>query len=227
MVCQKYAMIFLTDMNTIANKILARAKRHGAGWVFSAKHLTDLGDRAAIDQALSRLAKDGGIRRLARGLYDWPRIHPVLGPLSPNLDAVAAAAAEQAGHRLQISPARAANVFGLSSQVPAKAVYLTDGSSRRIKIGNQVVYLKHAGPRALLGAGTRPVPHFRPCEPHVDLFSFPLQLRRLLDAPISLAVAMAWSALRFHPAPCDILRTPRLESELHPPLALAREHPRT
>jgi hypothetical protein len=148
-------MIFLTDMDTIANKILARTKRHGAGWVFSAKHLADLGDRAAIDQALSRLAKDGRIRRLARGLYDSPKIHPVLGPLSPNPDSVAAAAAEQAGHRLQISPARASNVFGLSSQVPAKTVYLTDGSSRRIKIGNQVVYLKHAGPRALLGAGTQ------------------------------------------------------------------------
>jgi hypothetical protein len=123
--------------------------------VFSAKHLSDLGDRAAIDQALSRLAKNGRIRRLARGLYDLPKIHPVLGPLSPNPDAVALTAAEQAGHRLQISPARAANVFGLSSQVPAKTVYLTDGSSRRIKIGNQVVYLKHAGPRALLGAGTQ------------------------------------------------------------------------
>jgi hypothetical protein len=148
-------MIFLTTMDTIANKILARAKRHGAGWVFSAKHLTDLGDRAAIDQALSRLAKDSRVRRLARGLYDLPKIHPVLGPLSPNPDAVAAAAAEQAGHRLQISPARAANVLRLSSQVPAKAVYLTDGSSRRINVGNQVIYLKHAGPRALLGAGTQ------------------------------------------------------------------------
>ena len=154
-ICQKYAMIFLTDMDTIANKIVARAKRHGAGWVFSAKHLADLGDRAAIDQALSRLAKGGRVRRLARGLYDLPKIHAVLGPLSPDLDAVATAAAEQAGHRLQISPVRAANVFGLSTQVPAKTVYLTDGSSRRIKIGNQVVYLKHAGPRALLGAGTQ------------------------------------------------------------------------
>ena len=145
----------MTSMVTIANKILVRAKRHGAGWVFSAKHLSDLGDRAGVDQALSRLAKDGHIRRLARGLYDFPRVHPVLGQLSPNPDAVARAASEQVGHRLQISPARAANVFGLSSQVPAKAVYLTDGSSRRIKIGNQVIYLKHAGPRALLGAGTQ------------------------------------------------------------------------
>ncbi len=119
-------------MDTITDRILARAKRQGAGWVFSAKHLSDVGDRAAIDQGLSRLARDGRIRRLSRGLYDVPKIHPVLGPLSPSSDAVAAAAAEQAGHRLQISPARAANIFGLSSQVPAKAVYLTDGSSRRI-----------------------------------------------------------------------------------------------
>jgi hypothetical protein len=142
-------------MDTIAQKILTRAKRHGAGWVFSARHVSDLGTRAAIDQALSRLAKNGSIRRLARGLYDLPRIHPVIGALSPNPDAVAAAAAEQAGHRLQISPVRAANALGLSTQVPAKAVYLTDGSSRRITVGRQVIYLKHAGPRAMLGAGTQ------------------------------------------------------------------------
>jgi hypothetical protein len=141
-------------MNAISDKILVRAKRRGAGWVFSAKHLSDLGARPAVDQALSRLVKDGNIRRLARGLYDLPQVHPVLGPLSPNPDAVASAAAHQAGHRLQISPARAANVLGLSFQVPAKIVYLTDGSSRKIRVGKQVIYLKHAGPRALLGAGT-------------------------------------------------------------------------
>ena len=142
-------------MITVADKILARAKRHGAGWVFSAKHMSDVGARAATDQALGRLVRDGSIRRLARGLYDLPRVHPILGLLSPNPDAVAAAAAEQVGHRLQISPARAANALGLSSQVPAKMVYLTDGSSRKIKVGQQVIYLKHAGPRALLGAGTK------------------------------------------------------------------------
>jgi hypothetical protein len=142
-------------MITVADKILARAKRHGAGWVFSAKHMSDVGARAATDQALGRLVRDGSIRRLARGLYDLPQVHPILGLLSPNPDAVAAAAAEQVGHRLQISPARAANALGLSSQVPAKMVYLTDGSSRKIKVGQQVIYLKHAGPRALLGAGTK------------------------------------------------------------------------
>jgi hypothetical protein len=55
---------------------------------------------------------------------------------------------------MQPTPARAANALGLSSQVPAQIVYLIDGSSRKIKVGNQIIHFKHAGPRALLGAGT-------------------------------------------------------------------------
>jgi len=130
--------------------------------------MSDVGARAATDQALGRLVRDGSIRRLARGLYDLPQVHPILGLLSPNPDAVAAAAAEQVGHRLQISPARAANALGLSSQVPAKMVYLTDGSSRKIKVGQQVIYLKHAGPRALLGAGTKASDGRQNWSPEVD-----------------------------------------------------------
>ena len=83
-----------------------------------------------------------------------PKTHPRLGPLSPDPDVVARAIAAQAGYRLQPTPARAANVLGLSSQVPAQVVYLIDGSSRKIRVGNQIIHFRHAGPRALLGAGT-------------------------------------------------------------------------
>jgi hypothetical protein len=114
----------------------------------------DLGTRAAIDQALSRLTKAGEVRRVARGVYDIPKTHPTLGALSPDPDAVAKSVAAQGGYRLQPTPARAANALGLSSQVPAQIVYLTDGSSRKIRVGNRIVHFKHAGPRALLGAGT-------------------------------------------------------------------------
>jgi len=150
-------MIFLTRMmmDPVADKILARAKKRGTGWVFTARHIADLGGRAAVDQALSRLAKQGSIRRIARGLYDVPQVHPILGLLAPNPDAIAAAAARQAGHKLQVSPIRAANILGVSSQVPAKLVYLTDGSSRMIRAGQQVIQFKHAGPRNFLGAGTK------------------------------------------------------------------------
>jgi hypothetical protein len=114
----------------------------------------DLGNRAAVDQALSRLTKAGKIRRVVRGVYDIPKTHPLLGALSPDPESVARSIAAQAGYRLQPTPAHAANALGLSSQVPAKIVYLIDGSSRKITVGNQTIHFKHAGPRALLGAGT-------------------------------------------------------------------------
>jgi hypothetical protein len=143
----------ISDMGDLTLKVLKRAKA-GAGSALTPKAFADLGNRAAVDQALSRLTKAAKIRRISRGVYDIPKNHPTLGPLSPDPDAVARAIADQSGYRLQPTPARAANTLGLSSQVPAQIVYLIDGSSRKIKVGNQIIHFKHAGPRALLGAGT-------------------------------------------------------------------------
>ena len=144
----------ISDMADLTLKVLKRVKAASPGAAFTPKAFDDLGNRAAVDQALSRLTKAGKIRRISRGVYDIPKNHPTLGPLSPDPDAVARAIADQAGYRLQPTPARAANALGLSSQVPAQIVYLIDGSSRKIKVGNQIIHFKHAGPRALLGAGT-------------------------------------------------------------------------
>src|SRR5580658_4816312 len=141
-------------MADLTRRVLKRIKAASPGAAFTPKAFADLGNRAAVDQALSRLSKAGKIRRISRGVYDVPKNHPTLGPLSPDPDAVARAIADQSGYRLQPTPARAANALGLSSQVPAKIVYLTDGSSRKIKVGNQTIHFRHAGPRALLGAGT-------------------------------------------------------------------------
>ena len=134
--------------------ILARMKSEAPGTVFGPRIFADLGKRAAVDQSLSRLAKAGRVRRISRGVYDIPKTHPTFGTLSPDPDAVAKSFAAQAGYRLQPTPARAANALGLSSQVPSQIVYLIDGSSRTIKVGNRTIHFKHAGPRALLGAGT-------------------------------------------------------------------------
>jgi hypothetical protein len=141
-------------MADLTLRLLDRVKSASPGAAFTPKAFGDLGNRAAVDQALSRLTKAGKIRRISRGVYDIPKTHPTLGLLSPDPDAVARAIASQAGYRLQPTPARAANVLGLSSQVPAQIIYLIDGSSRKITVGNQIIHFKHAGPRALLGAGT-------------------------------------------------------------------------
>src|ERR1022692_298850 len=141
-------------MADLSLRLMDRVNSRALGAVFSPRMFDDLGNRAAVDQVLSRLTKAGKIRRIARGIYDIPKTHPTLGALSPDPDAIAKSIASQAGYRLQPTPARAANPLGLSSQVRAQIVYLIDGSSRRIKVGNQIIHFKHAGPRALLGAGT-------------------------------------------------------------------------
>ncbi|WP_028002879.1 MULTISPECIES: DUF6088 family protein [Sinorhizobium] len=133
---------------------MGRARAGGRGGVFTPSDFLDIAARAAVDQALSRLVKGGKLRRLARGLYDFPKVHPQLGPLSPAPDDVAQALARETGSHVQITGARAANALGLSTQVPAKSTYLTDGPSRRVALGKRVVDLRHASPKHLIAPGS-------------------------------------------------------------------------
>lgn len=133
---------------------MKRARAGGRGGVFTPSDFLDLAGRAAVDQALSRLAKGGRLRRLARGLYDFPKLHPKLGSLSPAPDDVAQALARETGSRVQVAGARAANLLGLSTQLPAKSTYLTDGPSRRVVLGKRVIELRHASPKHLVAPGS-------------------------------------------------------------------------
>lgn len=141
-------------MRSVLDQILGRVRAYGRGSVVTPADFLDVGSRAAVDQALARLTKRGALRRLARGLYDYPQVHTKLGPLAPAPDAVAKAVARKTGSRLQIAGAQAANTLGLSTQVPARSVYLTDGPSRRIVLGKRVIDLRHAAPKHLVAAGS-------------------------------------------------------------------------
>jgi Family of unknown function (DUF6088) len=140
-------------VQTIENKLKSRIYGHGRGAVFTPTDFLDLGGRAAVDKAFSRLAAAGTIRRLARGLYEYPREHPELGKLSPDIQKVAKALAGKDRIRLQPAGAYATNLLGLSEQVPAKAVFLTDGPSRTVKIGRQEIQLRRTTPRTMAAAG--------------------------------------------------------------------------
>jgi len=132
------------------DKIVDRIRRQGPGKVFTPKDFLDIGSREAVDQALSRLAKAETVQRLGRGLYCHPRINKRLGiAIPPDVDAIAGALARQTGSRIVPSGATAANCFGLSTQVPAKPVYLTDGRSRKVQVGNFVIVVKHVAPKEL------------------------------------------------------------------------------
>ncbi len=138
-------------MQIVKDKIFARIRAKGRGAVYATKDFLDLGSRAAVDQALSRLVKEKALRRLRRGLFDYPRVNPKLGgELSADVDQVAHALARKVSSRIQPSGALAANALGLSTQVPAKRVYLTDGASRKIRVGNETMVFKHASPKSLV-----------------------------------------------------------------------------
>ena len=137
----------------IASKIKQRIVRKGRGAIFAPSDFLDIGSRAGVDHALSRMARRGMTRRLARGLYDYPRESPHFGLLLPSPDDLAKAIARKSNYVLQWSPAMAANKLGLTSQVPAKVTYMTNGPARTAKIGRLEIRFRHSSPKTLVGAG--------------------------------------------------------------------------
>jgi len=140
-------------VQTIDDKLISRIYGSGRGSAFTPNSFLDLGSRAAVDKSLSRLATKGTIRRLTRGLYEYPRQHPELGQLSPDIEKVAKALAGKDRIRLQPAGAYATNLLGLSEQVPAKVVFLTDGPSRTVRFGRQEIQLRLTTPRNMAAAG--------------------------------------------------------------------------
>jgi hypothetical protein len=120
---------------SVDSQVIAEIRSRGRGSVFVPADFLEIGSRGAVDVTLHRLARQGTIRRLARGLYDFPKDHAALGRLSPSAQAVAEALAGRDRTHIQPAGAYAANTLGLSEQVPAKAVFLTDGPSRTVKVG--------------------------------------------------------------------------------------------
>jgi predicted transcriptional regulator of viral defense system len=141
---------------SISDKIMRRVRARGRGAVVTPLEFLDIDgvSRAAVDQALSRLARKNVLRRLTRGLYDYPRVSPRLGTLSPTPDAVVRALVKPFHGVAQVAGAQAANALGLSTQVPAHVVYLTNGRSCRRQIGKLTIDLRQASPKNLIAAGT-------------------------------------------------------------------------
>ncbi len=139
----------------ITSKIRQRITGKGRGAIFAPSDFLDIGSRASVDKALSRLADQGVIRRLTRGLYDYPKRSPRFGYLSPSTDDIAKAVARKDNQVLQPSPAMAANQMGLSTQVPSKPTYMTDGPTRTKTIGRQVIQFRNASSKTLIGAGQK------------------------------------------------------------------------
>lgn len=137
-------------MRGLREKIERRIERQGGGWVFSRKDLRDIAPSGPVGVILARLVAGGMIRRIGRGLYEYPKKSRLLKEtLPPDIEQAAQAIARK--YRWTIAPegAMAANLLGLSQQVPAKIVYLSDGPSRRLKAGSQTIVFRHSSPKDL------------------------------------------------------------------------------
>lgn len=124
------------------------------GSVVTAASFYRFGNSGAVRLALMRHCRNGTIRRVMRGLYARPRHLPRIGEIRPGVDAVVKAIAKRDGIRIQPSGAYAANLLGLSDQVPARPVFLTDGRSRAFHLGRLVVTFRQTTPRNMATAGT-------------------------------------------------------------------------
>lgn len=134
-------------MDSIDASILDRIRTGPQDRVWTPVDFLDLGSRAAVDNTLSRNCKSGLINRAGRGLYHVPRNHPALGSLGPSYDAMQDLVHRKAGGDVFPTGAHAANVLGLSDQVPMRSWHLTTGPSRRIRSGKSEIVLRHISPR--------------------------------------------------------------------------------
>ncbi|CAB3784040.1 DUF6088 family protein [Pararobbsia alpina] len=130
-------------MQTLAQQVLEHATGLPEGTPLVAKELLHLGNRAAVDQALSRLAQRGALIRADRGIYVLP-VASRFGTRAPSAAKMVEGLATHRGETIVSHGAAAANALGLTTQVPMRAVYLTSGPSRRLKLGAQSVEFRHA-----------------------------------------------------------------------------------
>ena len=139
--------------NSINTKVSRYVKRCALGTVFLPDTFAAFGSRGAVDKALQRLVAEGVLRRLSRGVYDKPRHDDLLGTLWPSVETIVKAIAGKDKLRTQPTGVYAANMLGLSEQVPAKVVLLTDGMSRTVQAGPMQIRLQRTTPRQMAAAG--------------------------------------------------------------------------
>lgn len=122
-------------MSSLYDKAFYFISGHGRGWAFSSSDLLSKFSRTQADNLLSELLKDGKIRRVSRGIYDYPKYSEFLEQnVSPDIDQVARAYARKFNWRVEILGDSALNLLGLSTQVVAKYIYLNDGANRTYDI---------------------------------------------------------------------------------------------
>ena len=188
-------------MPSIPNLILDHASESPEGALVCPNALLHLGTRAAVDQALSRLARSGRLLRICQGIYVMP-IKTRFGTRPPAVEKVIASLSALLGETIVPSGGTAANALGLISQAPVRPVYLTSGPNRRLKLGKLAVELRHAprwqlvAPHRVAGDVVRALAWLGPLEVdrNLRIIEQKLSAEDLDELAASRAIMPAWIA---------------------------------
>ncbi len=140
-------------MGTVHQYIERSLSKHKKGDLIFPTDFRNAGNEGAIKMALSRLAKEGKLERLAHGIYFIPKTDPLFGPVYPGPEEVAESLARKEKVRIRPAGAYALHKLGLTTQVPTRLVYITDGASRNLKVGKASIKFKATTPKKLSAKG--------------------------------------------------------------------------
>ena len=137
----------------VENSIAKKLKKLQKGSILFVDDFLDFGNPESVKKALFRLEGKRLLVRLAHGIYLYPKTDKDLGVLYPSAEEIAIAIAKRDRARIIPTGVQALNKLGLSTQIPLKAVFLTDGAARSIKIGKRTITFKKTSPKNLLAKG--------------------------------------------------------------------------
>lgn len=141
------------ERTVVENNVVEKLKSLQKGSILFADDFLDLGNPESINKALFRIKEKDILIRLAHGIYLYPKKDKDLGVLYPSAEEIAIAIAKRDRARIIPTGIQALNKLGLSTQIPLKVVFLTDGAARSIKIGKRTITFKKTSPKNLLAKG--------------------------------------------------------------------------
>ena len=137
----------------VTNTVIEELKKLQKGSILFVDDFLDFGNPESVKKALYRMEEKGLLIRLAHGIYLYPKTDKTLGVLYPSAEEIAIAIAKRDRARIIPTGVQALNKLGLSTQIPLKVVFLTDGAARSIKIGKRTITFKKTSPKNLLAKG--------------------------------------------------------------------------
>jgi hypothetical protein len=137
----------------VENKVAETLTKLQKGSILFVDDFLDFGNSESVKKALFRLKEKGLLIRVAHGIYLYPKKDKDLGVLYPSAEEIAIAIAKRDKARIIPTGIQALNKLGLSTQIPLKVIFLTDGAARSIKIGKRTITFKKTSPKNLLTKG--------------------------------------------------------------------------